>query len=507
METDNNKNVVSKKIEETGKFTRDLLWITLSQVVGSFILGIVTLPALTKNYSLELFGVWSQAFITVGLLSPIFCLELDMAVVRFLAPEDDKNRIRKALGSILMPILAVCIIAYITVSLLAPHLAYLIFGNVKYANFIPLTFLWVIASAIFTFFSAYLRAKKRMKILSIRSLILSIVVMVLVIILSSQGISLEWVIRSVVAAYAVMAAIFFVMIVREVGWPTPNVVGLKNYLSFSLPQIPGIVLLWLMSSSDRYFITHFLGLSQAGIYQSSYQLAAVVRMFYSPIVFVLYPTLSRLWDEKRFVEVKNYLQHSTRLLLTLGIPAAVGIALLSQPLLGLLTTREFLAGENLVFLISIGTVLLGINQINGQIILLEKRTRVLPLITVIASVVSVGMNTILIPRIGILGAGISNIVSYFVLALIVTIWVYRTISYKFDFQYVAKVVAATVPMAACIYFLRVDSIGGIFWGVISGILVFVAGLYVLRAFSEKDKRLIRGMLVRLVPGNTYKKPD
>jgi O-antigen/teichoic acid export membrane protein len=500
MEKDNRKTGTTQKSAETGKFTHDLIWVTVAQLTGSFILGIVTLPALTKNYSLEMFGVWSQAFVTVSLLSPIFCLELDMAVVRFLAADEDKARTRKALGSMLITVVMVCGFAFLGVGLFSSQIASLLFDNPDYTSFVLITFLWVVANTFFIFFSAYLRAKKRLRLLSVRSVILAVAEMALVIGLSSQGVRLEWVMGSVAASYGVMAMIFLVMIFREVGWPTPNLSRLRSYLMFSLPQIPGLVLLWLIASSDRYFITHFLGLSEAGIYSSSYQLASMTRLFYSPIIFVLYPTLSRFWDENRFKEVKSYLQHSTRLLLTLGIPAAVGIALLSQPLLNLLTTAEFLAGSDLVFLISIGTIFLGIYQINQQIILLQKRTKVLPLIIVFGAVTSVAMNVILISRIGIIGAGVSNIVSYSLLAIIVTVWASRTVGFKFDFRYIAKVIGATIPMAACIYFQKVTGIGGLILAVITGIIVYIIGLYIMRAFSEKDKRLITSTLTGFVPG-------
>jgi O-antigen/teichoic acid export membrane protein len=441
----------------------------------------------------------------VALLSPIFCLELDMAVVRFLAPEEDKYKVRRAVGSMLMTIIAVSIITFAIVNLLAPQLSTLLFGDPGYTIFVRLTFLWVICSALFVFFSSYLRAKNKIKLLSIRSVILNVIIMALVIALASQGVGLEWIFVSVIAAYGAMAVIFFFMIVREIGWPTPNVTRLKSFLAFSLPQIPSFVLLWLIASSDRYFITHFLGLSQAGVYQSSYQLASMTRLFYSPVVYVLYPTLSKMWDETRFGEVRSYLQHSIRLLLTLGIPAAMGIALLSQPLLDLLTTEDYLAGSELVLLISIGTVLLGINQINQQIILLEKRTKILPLIMAVASIVSVSMNLILIPRIGILGAGISNICSYFVLAVIVTIWAGKSVGYSFDYFYLAKVVGATIPMAVGIYFLKSSSGWDILLAIILGSTLFILGLYLLKAFSEKDKVLVKRTLTSLVPSSLKKR--
>ena len=295
------------------------------------------------------------------------------------------------------------------------------------------------------------------------------------------------------------------MITWENGTPLLDLAGLKQFLAFSLPQIPGTALLWLIGYQRPLLHYPFFELSQAGIYSSSSQLAGLTRLFYTPVCYVLYPALSRLWDEKRFAEVRRYLQQSIRFFLTLGIPASVGIALLSQPMLKVLTTSEFLAGSEIVFFLSAGAIFLGIFQINEHVILLTRRTRLLPFIIASASVTSIVMNIILIPHIGITGAAVSNMAAYLVLAAIVTLIARRDTSYSFDFKSLAKIIGATIPMAACLYFLKVDSIGGIILAVGIGALVYVAGLLLLRAFSVEDKSLIRKTVGNLLPGYSEEK--
>jgi O-antigen/teichoic acid export membrane protein len=468
------------------------------------IIGIVTLPALTKNYSAEYYGIWAQILATVTLLSPFFAMELDMAVVRFLSGENDPLKRRKALGTMLVAVTCFSILAYVIVNLLAAQLSQFLFASSEYTLFVRLTFLWVITDCLWVFFSAYFRSRGKIRLLSIRQVAYSLSIMVIVIALTSLGFRLEWVVGCVIFAQAVLVLFFVIMVVREIGWPLPGFSGLKAYFAFSLPQIPATALLWLIASSDRYLITHMLSLSQAGIYASSVQLAVLTRMFFAPVCYVLYPVLSRLWDERHLPEVRKYLQHATRLLLTLGIPASVGLALLSQPLLQVLTTSEFLAGTELVLFLSIGTVFLGLFMINQHIILLAKKTRLLPCNIAVAAAGSLTMNVGLIPRLGLIGAGITNVVSYFVLALIVTLIARREVKYSLDFKYLAKVIGATLPMAACLYFMNVEGIWSLILAVLVGSIVFIAGIWLLRAFSEEDKQLFRRTLGGLLPGYHHK---
>jgi len=80
----------------------------------------------------------------------------------------------------------------------------------------------------------------------------------------------------------------------------------------------------------------------------------MIALFFSPVAFVLLPAVSRAWEQRRQADVKNYFEYSTKLFLTLAIPAALGLAILSQPLLKTLTTSAYLAGGGLVLLIAIG---------------------------------------------------------------------------------------------------------------------------------------------------------
>jgi len=362
-----------------------------------------------------------------------------------------------------------------------------------------LIFLWTFVDALFGFFLCYLRARDKIRILSIILAVFSAAKMVLIVALASAGFKLEWVISCMVAVEAIFVIAVFSMIIRDIGLPLPNLAGLKAFLAFSVPQIPSSILMWLVGVSDRYFITHFLSLSQTSVYSTSDTLGGLIALFYSPINFVLLPIVSRLWENKRTADVRIYLEYSTRLFLTLAIPAAFGLALLSQPLLKILTTSQYLAGSELVLLVAFGTIFLGIYEINMYIILLVQQTKWLPLMILGATVISVGINTTLIPRIGIIGGAIATIASYFVLAAIVTVWAKKAISYRFDYKFLSKVMAAALVMALCLYFLDANGILGIILAVIVGTVIYGGALLLMRAFSEQDKRLVRETLTEIIP--------
>ena len=354
-------------------------------------------------------------------------------------------------------------------------------------------------TALFSFSLSYLRARGMIKKLSVIKIIFAVAKMTLILTLATIGIKLEWIIVYIIAAQALLVITVLLLIIKEVGIPWPQFEGLKRYLAFSIPLIPFGILLWVVNVSDRYLITHFLDLSQTGIYSASYMLGALIALFYSPISFVLFPTISRLWEQNEPVRVKNYMEYSTKLFLTFAIPGAIGLWLLSQPLLSTFTTPEYAVGGALVLLVALGAILLGIYSINVHIILLAHQNKWLPPMIGLTAAVNIGLNIVLIPEIGIIGAAISTIISFFVLAVIVAVWARRTIKYGVDLKFIFKVTVATSLMAIFLFFMHVSSIWSIAIAVIVGVLIYLISLILLNTFTRQDLRLIREALSGLNP--------
>ena len=488
----------TQSLTRSQKFTSDIVWVAISGILIS-LTGLLTLPALTRFFPVEIFGVWVQISVTVGLLTPVMTLHLKTAMVRFLPGEEDKDKRRQAFGAMVSFVLTfACFVLFIALWL-SEELSVFLFADPKYAHFIPLAFLWILTGALFSLGISYLRARGNIKKLSVIQVANTVVRMALIVTLAIAGYRLELIVLSIIITEALFLSLVFGMIVNEVGIPHPSFQGIKSYLSFSAPMIPSGALFWVITSSDRFFITHLLSLSEAGIYSVSHTLGSLVSLFWVPIGFVLFPMVSKLWEQNDLAKVKNYFEYSTKLFLTLAIPAAVGLHILSQPLIGILTTAEFMVGGGLVFLIALGTVLLGLWQINNYIILLVEKTKWLPLIIGLAALINAGINMVLIPQVGIMGAAISTIVSCFVLSAIVTVWARRAISYKLDFKFLSKVVLSALLMAFCLRFIEIGSDLSIILGVIAGASIFALGLLLLRAFSKQDRSLVREALSGLNP--------
>jgi O-antigen/teichoic acid export membrane protein len=95
------------------------------------------------------------------------------------------------------------------------------------------------------------------------------------------------------------------IILKQVGFQRPRFSHIKAYLKWGIPMIPNSAITWLISASDRYIISYFLGVSAAGIYSAAYGIGSYASFALMPVGIVLYPIVSKAYDESNLAECRN----------------------------------------------------------------------------------------------------------------------------------------------------------------------------------------------------------
>ena len=483
------------KTDSSTKFTKDILWVGLSQIL-IYLFGFFTLPALTKNFGTETYGLWAQIGVTVGLLNPILTLHLGTATVRYLSAENKKEKLSQSFSNMFWLIVLIVFITITAAFLLKNNLATLLFKSNVYDVLITLTFIWAGTGALFAFLIAYLRCKGKIKELSLINILCYSFKFIPLVILAFLRFPLWFIVLVQIVVELIFIISLFGSITKKVGFKKPNTTNLKKYLSFSIPQIPSEALLWIVNSSDRYFTTSYLGLSQTGIYSASYSIGSIVSMFYVPTSFVIFPVISRFWEKGEIPSVKKYLEYSTKIFLFFGIPSSAGLYILSKPLLQILTTSEFLTGGGtLTLLIALSTLFLGIYQINLYIICLIEKTKFMPFIVGLSAFTNIVLNIILIPRIGIIGAAISTIISYALLSGIILIWAKKRVNYRFDFVFLFKIILASILMVIIIGSLPLKGILNLIIAVMIGTAIYLISIFSLKTLSQAERKFVHSFIM------------
>jgi O-antigen/teichoic acid export membrane protein len=458
--------------------------------------GLILLPILTKTLPIEEYGTYVQITVTIGLIPGVVMLGLPYTMVRFLAGAKSREEIREGYYSIAGITVLSAGLASVALFLLAEPLAAALFdGRTTVTRILALVvFLECMNLLQYNYFRTFQQIKRYSSLLFLKTCLQLISVAALV--LAGYGIFGAAV--GLLVTNLVLFLVMGILIVSEIGVAIPGFKNLREYLSFGLPTVPGNLSSWVVNSSDRYVIALFLGTAYVGYYAPGYTLGNIINMFIAPLSFMLPAVLSKHYDDGNLKDVKTVLSYSMKYFLALAIPSAVGLSLLSRPLLTILSTPEIAEQGYLITpFLALSGLLFGLYAIITQILILEKKTGVTGTIWIVAAILNLGLNIIFVPKIGILGAAATTLVA-FALAFVVSMYYsFKYIAFDINASFILKCLVAATIMGVVVVIGGAQISGGLL-GIILlvGIsaLVYGAGLFVFRGFKKEEIRFFRGLL-------------
>ncbi|MCZ3367202.1 MULTISPECIES: flippase [Methanobacterium] len=421
---------------------------------------LILLPVLSKNLSIQDYGIWGMFNTTITFVPLLVNLGLPYSMVRFLAVKHDKSEIREEFYSISILMLFMGIIAALVLLLFSKPIAVKIFaGNVTVAMLLAAS---VLVFIVYNSFATYFRTFQQMKVFSLLSLLQVYSMVAVIILMIGFGYKIDGVVFGYFVSQIIVALIAIAFAVRQVGIKFPRFKNIKEYLSFGIPTVPGNLSSYMVEFSDRYVIAILLGTAFVGYYNPGYTLGSVLTMFAAPFTFLLPSLLAAYYDKNSIDEVKIHLQYSLKYFLLITIPAVFGISFLSKPLLVILSTQEIaLQGYLVTPFVALGALLFGIYGIISQILVLEKKTKIIGYLWMVTAVINLGLTIILVPHFGIIAAAISTLIAYIFACVITIYYSLKYIKFEFDLKFTFKSIIASILMSLLIILINPNNVLGI----------------------------------------------
>jgi O-antigen/teichoic acid export membrane protein len=463
------------------------------------------LPILTKIVTPAEYAIWTQSIIVTGILMPVILLKFETSIVKFFPTWNNQNKKQNSVILFMLTLILIlfCLVA-ITALVFDEKIAHLIFGDYQMSLYIPLIIGLLLSELLFEFLIVLLRVSNRIRKLSIYFLMKGIwrIGTIILVLIGIDG-------SFYVAFWSFVLFQLFITLLLYVWEINPLFLvkaGLKKgrpnwakVLKFSLPLVLFVILIMIHNFVDRFFIAHFLGLDSLATYSAAFSLAIVITFCHSTISFMLYPELSKKWENKNKTTIINLMKNVITVYLALTIPFLVFIGIAGVDVLLALTTDDYLISTQTLFLISFNMAIFGLFQFAHYIVLLDRGSLNFPILMFFVTGINILLNLLLIPKIGILGAALSGFFSTSALAIIVYNMSQKILKWDFPFTESIKILLRSLIMGVVIW-------QGMAWfgnDIISLVVtLIIAGLiYVLLDFfGDKNSSFIS--LTKL--GNFYK---
>jgi len=306
-----------------------------------------------------------------------------------------------------------------------------------------------------------------------------------------SGYGLEGAVTALLTQQLVVFLVMMYLIIGQIGVTIPRFTHVRQHLAYGLPLVPGILSNWVVNSSDRYLIALFLGTAAVGYYSPGYSAGAALSMIAAPLVALLPPTLSKHYDEDNLTDVRTIMTYSLKYYAGIVIPCVFALSVLSKPLLTILTTQQIAANSYLVTpFVAAGTALLGAYTVLAMPISLRKKTYVAGTIWIISASLNFGLNLVLIPYVGLIGAAIATFLAFLFAFVVATLYSRKFFTFDMNGWFIVKSVCGSGIIALFLLLWNPSGLVSILLSVALAAVIYLVIVFALRGFTLQEIKLI-----------------
>ena len=188
----------------------------------------------------------------------------------------------------------------------------------------------------------------------------------------------------------------------------------KEYFSYGVPFIWILGIQWILTASDRYMLEFMVGTGEMGIYSLNYSMVQKIMM---PLITIFISTAAPIiFQQAKMADgvgAQKTLNDTFKFFLLLILPSVMGLSLISQEIGRIFIRNEFQEGIVIIPIIAFSLLFLGIRLYTNIALEVEKKSKEIGNVAIIAGLSNIGLNLLLIPRFSYVGASFASLIAYF----------------------------------------------------------------------------------------------
>ena len=404
---------------------KDLAKYLPSYIVPT-VVGIIAIPIITRMFPPEDYGNYVLVLAVASVLSAFATAWLNASIIRFYPAYKVDNLIGTFQGTIVK----LTLISVADISIIILTVLYIVMSRIS-PNFyflMRIGLLVFIVTSVFRVILSELRTNHQITWYSFFSIWPSTIGLafgVILVIVFHYGVeALLW------GSFLSIAIVLPFLWKISIGKISLKDGYIHSLMTSEITQYGLLIILvnlasWIIMLSDRYVINFFCGSGKVGIYSAGYAIpqrsiliiASLFALASNPIAF-------NIWEKQGFEASQKFLTKITLYYLLIGFPAKVGLAVLSKPIMHVLTAPAYFSGYIIIPLISFSSFFVGISNNFDQVLAYYKKTNLTLFNNLICASLNLGLNFLFIIKYGFIAAAVTTFIA-FVVDLLIKIIVSR----------------------------------------------------------------------------------
>ncbi len=223
----------------------------------------------------------------------------------------------------------------------------------------------------------------------------------------------------------------------------PDRAVLRRLVRFGLPTMPAELSLYSLSFIDRILIVHLIGLGKAGLYALAVKFAQAVQVLVRGFQLAWPPLAYSITDD-------DEARRAYALIVTWFVAACsfvvVGMWLLARWIVRILAAPEFFDSYEAVGLVSTGVMLYALYFVLIVVIGRTGRTELTFPATAAGMTANIALNLVLVPPLGIVGAGLALVASYVIVLAVMFGFAQRVFPVPYEWGRLGLVAALAIAV-------------------------------------------------------------
>lgn len=269
---------------------------------------------------------------------------------------------------------------------------------------------------------------------------------------------------------------------------------LTRLIAYGYPLIGMGLTMTILNMSDRYIIKFFYDDKAVGLYTSNYSVAsAAFTMLMMGLSRGIYPKILEALNKKDHHAVEKALSLGGKYYLLFGLPAAIGLTLLSKPIASICLGADYFEGYPVIGIVAFGMFFFGLSEYANKGWELSANTFPIFINCSIAAIFNVVLNVIFIPIVGYIFAAYSTLLSFIIYYIVSWVRGNKTIKFSLPKKNIMNILISSSIMSIIVlvfdYFVLID-LSNLFIVIVLAMIGYFVSLYVLGEIKEEIRRIV-----------------
>ena len=454
--------------------------------------GLISFPVLTRLLPVEQYGLMSLVATTLTFLVAFGKLGLQHSAIRFYSDtlgENPSFSFKQYSSTVILGgscVALVLTLFWIVINLLLPDEFW---GSPQLRDLFLITALAIFIRVIISLFNNILSAQEKSGFVSLFQVLYryaALLLIILLLVFVSPSVFNVFYAQLIVDVMAVV--LLYILLVKRlsievksVSWPL-----LKKMMLFGLPMFGFELAGTVLSIGDRYVIQWQLGAAAVGVYAANYNLCEYAKnVVTGAIGLSVLPMYLRIVAEEGDQAAHRFIVKSLHIYALISFPLVAVVIGVGEDLVTLLASDRYVDGTVVIPYVMLGMTFQGAMVLLAPGLFIKKQSFIMMWLVAATALLNILLNLLLIPFMGIEGAGIATLISFVV---------YGLASYKlahrfFPLTLPLYAIARTAAVATGVYMmLSLLTFDGIFWSIFFKSLIGFSSFALVILLVDQEAR-------------------